>query len=510
MAVSETTAPAAVAAPEHLERDAIGLGRVVAYTAGFIGPAASIALGLVAAFSFAGSATPFVVLLAFLGALFATNSVAQLARKFPSAGSLYTYNARTLGRPAGFVSGWMLVFAYFIFVPAGIGAVGTFFSQFLNDAFSWHVNENVLLVIFLIGVCLLAYRGIAASATVDLVVLAIEMLIILALAVTILGKGGPGLGGLKPFDPSNTLNGKFSDITLAMVYTVVIFTGFESGAVLGEETRNPRRNVPRGILGAVTMVGLFYLFVAYSEVHGAKDMTKFAADPNQLSTLTNQYWSSSEAWIIDLAVALSTLAYVVAAFNAAVRLAYAMGREGMMPRSLGKLSRYRTPHVAIFGVGVLSLAIGLPVSISQGGFLTFAYIGGIAGLVMIVSYILVSAGVIFAFRTRFLQEFNPFTHLLLPFLAIAVFAVPLVGNFYPKPAYPFNILPYIAVGWCLLGVVVALWLRRNRPELLGRIGNVFLIEGPEPPSTSQVELPTRIDDPSTPTGVPPGAAPAGP
>ena len=59
MAVSESVV--ATAAPQQLERDAIGLSRVVGYTAGFIGPAASIALGLVAAFSFAGSATPFVV-----------------------------------------------------------------------------------------------------------------------------------------------------------------------------------------------------------------------------------------------------------------------------------------------------------------------------------------------------------------------------------------------------------------------------------------------------------------
>jgi amino acid transporter len=508
MAVSETTAPPAAAA--HLERDAIGLGRVVAYTAGFIGPAASIALGLVAAFSFAGSATPFVVLFAFLGALFASNSVAQLAKKFPSAGSMYTYNASTLGRPAGFVSGWMLVFAYFIFVPAGIGAVGTFFSQFLSDAFSWHVDENILLVFFLVFVCVLAYRGIAASATVDLIVLAIEMIIILALAATILVKGGPGLGGLKPFDPSNTLNGKFSDITLAMVYTVVIFTGFEAGAVLGEETRNPRRNVPRGILGAVAMVGLFYLFTSYAEVHGAKDIARFAVDPNQLSTLTNTYWSSGQAWIIDLAVALSTLAYVVAAFNAAVRLAYAMGRESMLPRHLSGLSRYRTPHVAILVIGLLSLAIGLPVSLSQGGFLTFAYIGGIAGLVMIVSYILVSAGVIYAFRTRFVSEFNPVTHVLFPLLAIGIFAIPLVGNFYPKPAYPFNILPFIAVGWVVLGVFVGYWISKRRPEVLARIGKVFLIEEGEPPTLSQIELPTRIEEePPLSVPGPSGGAPSG-
>ena len=112
------------------------------------------------------------------------------------------------------------------------------------------------------------------------------MLVILALAFTILGKGGPGLGGLQPFNPANTLNGKFSDITLAMVYTVVIFTGFESAAVLGEESRNPRRTVPRGIFGAVIIVGLFYLIVSYAESQGvaAKNMAAFAANPASSTT----------------------------------------------------------------------------------------------------------------------------------------------------------------------------------------------------------------------------------
>jgi amino acid permease len=102
----------------QLQRDAIGLPRVIAFTGAFIGPAASIALGLVAAFSFAGFATPFVVLLAFLGALFASNSVSQMAQRLPSAGGLYTYNAVSLGRPAGFVTGWMMAFAYILWVPA--------------------------------------------------------------------------------------------------------------------------------------------------------------------------------------------------------------------------------------------------------------------------------------------------------------------------------------------------------------------------------------------------------
>lgn len=491
----------ASAVHQQLERDAVGQSRVIAYTGAFMGPAASIALGLVAAFSFAGSATPFVVLLAMIGALCASNSVAQLAQRLPSAGSLYTYNAATLGKRAGFVSGWMMTFAYVLWVPAGIGATGLFFSQFFHDAFGWSINANVLAVIVLGIVALIAFRGIATSAAVDLIVLVIEMLVIVALAVTILGKGGPGLHGLAPFNPSNTLNGKFSDITLAMVYTVVIFTGFESAAVLGEESRNPRRTIPRGIFGAVIIVGLFYLFVSYSESQGVatRNMAAFAANPNELSYLSHIFWSGSITWLIDLVVALSTMAFVLAAFNAAVRLGYAMGRESMLPRQFASLSRYKTPHVAVAAVTILSLAIGLPVAIHNGGFLAFAYIGALSGLALIILFISVSVGVIVGFRRQFKADFNPFLHVVLPIVGILTFGIPLVGTFYPVPAAPYDYLPYITVGWLAIGIVIALWLGARRSDALNRIGRVFLAEGPEQPYPSAIPPDTRVEGGVAPT-----------
>jgi amino acid transporter len=483
-----------VEAPQELHKDSIGPGRVIAFTAAFMGPAASIALGLVAAISFAGFATPFVVLLSFIGALLAANSVAQLSRKLPSAGSFFTYNASILGPKAGFVSGWIMVFAYVLWVPSGIGAVGTFTSAFFDDAFGWGIDENILLVIVLVLVALLAFRGIATSTAVDVIVLIIEVGVIVALAATILVKGGPGPSGVDLFDPGNTLNGKFSDITLGMVYTVVIFTGFESGAVLGEETRNPRRNIPRGIFGAVILVGVFYLFVSYAELHGvaAGDIGAFTTNPSQLGLLTDQYWSSSLRWLIDLVIALSTLGFVIAAFNAAVRLAFAMGRERMLPGDLAKLSRYGTPTYAVIAIAVLGLVIGLPVALSQGGFLAFAYIGAVAGISLIILFISVSVTTIVAFLGRYRSDFNPITHLVFPVGAILIFGIPLVGTFYPRPAAPFSWLPFVAIGWLVLGVIVAFWLASNRSEMLSRIGKVFVDEGPEQPYPSAIPPETVI------------------
>ena len=159
------------------------------------------------------------------------------------------------------------------------------------------------------------------------------------------------------------------------------------------------------------------------------------------------FWSSSVTWIIDLVVALSTMAFVLAAFNAAVRLLYAMGREHMLPHQ-------PSPPVALQDAAcrgrrgdVLALAIGLPISIHNGGFLAFAYIGALSGLALIILFISVSVGVIVAFRRQYKADFNPFLHVVLPILGIITFGIPLVGTFYPVPAAPYNYFPYITLGW---------------------------------------------------------------
>jgi amino acid transporter len=466
---------AVTSAPGELAHDSIGLGRVIGFTAGFIGPAASIVLGLVVTFSITGFATPFVVLVALIGALLTGASISEFARRTPSAGGLYTYNVRGLGHPGGFITGWLLFFAYMVYVPGGVGASASFFSSFFHDAFSVNVSENVFFFVVLAVVAGLAYRGISASSEVDLTLLAIEVLVILALAITILGNSGHHLT-FSSFDPAKSLHGRFSDLTLGMVFTAVIFGGFEAAAVLGEESRDARRIIPRGIFGSLILVGAFYLIVSFAETQGVgfAGMPKFAASTTQLQDLTSRFWSSGVLWIIDLVVALSTLGFTIAVFNSCVRYLFAMGRESMLPPVFARTGRYRTPDVAIGTVTVFTLAVGVPMLLTVGGFNIFAYLGTIAGLCVIIAYMLVNLALIIAFRTKDRAEFKPVRHLLVPLGGMAIFAFPLVGTFYPKPAYPFDILPYIALGWLVLGIGVVAWLARTRPATLANTGKIFI------------------------------------
>ena len=103
---------------------------------------------------------------------------------------LYTYNSRGLGQTGGFLTGWMMVFAYALYVPAGISLTSAYASQLVADTLHVTIGGWVLFLVILGAVVLVAYLGIRTSSSADLVLVAGEVAVIAALAITILVKIG--------------------------------------------------------------------------------------------------------------------------------------------------------------------------------------------------------------------------------------------------------------------------------------------------------------------------------
>jgi amino acid transporter len=113
------------------------------------------------------------VLITFAASLCCALSIAEFARRVPSAGWAYTYNSRGLGRTAGFLTGWMMIFGYALFVPAGIALTSMYASHLLSDdVFHATVSPSTLFVVIVAAVALVAYLGIGTSASVDLLMVA--------------------------------------------------------------------------------------------------------------------------------------------------------------------------------------------------------------------------------------------------------------------------------------------------------------------------------------------------
>src|SRR5271165_5098883 len=461
--------------PRELAHGAIGSGRAIAFGVSNVAPSGAVVGGLVIVIGYAGFAAPLVVLIALVASLCCAVSIAEFARRLPSAGSLYTYNSRGLGRTGGFLTGWMMVFAYALYVPAGISLTSAYASQLVADTLHVTIGGWVLFLVILGAVVLVAYLGIRTSSSVDLVLVAGEVAVIAALAITILVKIGPAHYSIAVLSPVSSPNGQLADITDAMIYGITAFAGFEAAAALGEEARNARRSIPVSIIGVVIVAGIFYLLVVCAETFGVgrRGISSFARQPSPLGYLTSQYWSPSALWTIDLVVVLTGLGFAVAVVNAAIRVLFAMGREQALPASLARLSSRQTPAVSIGCVAVLALALGLPLTYADGGTRTFGYLAGAGGLSIVLIYLAVNIAAIRAFRTEFRAEFRLWRHLLVPATAAVLFLFPLWGILHPRARTLVDWLPFAALGWLCLGVIAVGVLRARRPASFETLGRVF-------------------------------------
>ena len=168
----------------------IGSGRVIAFGVSSVAPAGSVVGGLFILVSYAGFASPLVVVIAFVASLCCASSIAEFARRLPSAGSLYTYNSRGLGGVAGFLTGWMMIAAYSLYAPAAVALTSAYASALVATAVHVTIAPWVLFLVIVAAVVLVAYLGIAISSAVDLILAVGEVSVIGVLAITILVKTG--------------------------------------------------------------------------------------------------------------------------------------------------------------------------------------------------------------------------------------------------------------------------------------------------------------------------------
>ena len=347
----------------------------------------------------------------------------------------------------------MMIFAYALYVPAGMSLTSAYASQLVSDVLHVTIDGWVLFLVILGAVVLVAYLGIATSSSVDLVLVAGEVAVIAALAITILVKIGAAHYSVAVLSPASSPNGQLTDITDAMIYGITAFAGFEAAAALGEEARNTRRSIPASTIGVVIVAGVFYLLVIVAEMFGAgrDGIRGFALQGNPLGHLTSRYWSPSALWAIDLVVVLTGLGFVIASLNAAIRVLFAMGRERVLPGSLARLSSRHTPAVSIGCVAVLTLVLGLPLTYVYGGARTFGYLAGAGGLSVVLIYLAVNVAAIRAFRTEFRDEFRLGRHLLVPATAAVLFLFPLWGILHPRARTLVDLLPVRSARMALPG-----------------------------------------------------------
>ncbi len=463
-----------------LRRDAIDWKQVAILSIAGCGPASVIALNLQFMGAFAGSALVLAFVIVWPGVLLLVNTFAEFSKRLPTSGGLYTWNSRAWGKQVGFVYGWTFIGAYMVFSAAGFAVFGGWVEQWLDTQFGLNVPWWVFTAAALTYVTILAYLGISQSLHAALTLLAIEVVVLLALALYIVFTGptdGSSLG-VEPFTPGAAGALGWGGIGLAMTYAVLSHVGIEEGSTLGQEVKDPRRGIPRGLWVAAVLVPIFYILVSYAMVYGygINDMVAFGEDPAPLQTIAANYWGEFGLTIVVIATLSSILAFSQTAFIAGARVLYTLGREGVLPGWLGGVSHRSTPHRAIFVMGAVSIGLGVPLAFAVGPFNVWGYFGFLISIAFLVSYIFTNAGMIRFMRS--IGEFHWFRHGVLGAAGSLIFLYPLYKTVWPLQDGIYGVLPFVYLGWIVLGLVFLAYTKSRRPEALDAIGT-SLAEGDE-------------------------------
>ena len=347
---------------------------------------------------------------------------AEVASAVPVSGSAYSYAMITLGEFPAYVIGWCLVLEY------GVGGAATavgwseYFNEFLQDAFGWHLPDSLsngpmgdgaqgwinLPAVILVAVCgFLLVRGVRDSARVNAVLVIVKLGVLIFFVV--IAVSGFTASKFHPFAPHG-----FAGVAASLPPVLFTFLGLDVVSTASEEVKDPRRTIPRAIIGALLIVTLVYLAVAGAAL-GAQYWTVFdgqeAGLAKILTLVTN---STTPAIVLALGAVISVFSVTLANIYGQTRILFAMGRDGLLPQMFRKVNRRTlSPNGCVTVTCVIIAALAGTTPITK--------LWDLVSIGTIAAFIAVSAAVIVLRRSRpdlsrgFKVPFYPLT----PILSIA-------------------------------------------------------------------------------------------
>ncbi|RUP32726.1 MAG: amino acid permease [Mycolicibacterium sp.] len=377
---------------------------------------------------------------------------AEFASTVPVAGSAYTYAYATFGELVAWIIGWDLILEFAL----AVSVVAKGWSQYLGEVLGGAVSPvlhlgsvkfdwGALVIIAIVGVLLAT--GTKLSSRVSAVAVAIKLAVIVLILVV--GATYFKASNLTPFIPAAEPSAKADGVHQSMLAWLTgtggtsfgwlglltaasiaffAFIGFDVVATAAEETRNPQRDVPRGIFGALAIVTVCYVAVSFV----LTGMVSYTQLQGENATLATAFALHGDTWaknIISIGALAGLSTVVMVMFLGQTRVLFAMSRDGLLPKRLSHTGKHGTPVRLTVIVGVVCAVLA--------AFVDFGTLAGMVNIGTLVAFILVAIGVPILRRTR-------------PDLKRG-FRVPFV------PVVP--ILAALSCLWLMLNLEVETWLR---------------------------------------------------
>ena len=489
-ATPRASAPAhADGGDNQLRRNALGLPSALAISLAFISPTIGVIFISSLIAGKAGISSPFVFIIGTLGIALMASTLAQFTRRITSAGTFYKFICQSFGTSTAFVAGMVLLLAYTLQSPLNTNLFGGFVSQTLATDFGIHIAWWILMIVIVVAVGALAWYSVHTSMRFDLAFVIAEVTIAGILLLLILFKGGDHGQVPTAFLPTHSPSG-FGGLGEAFVFIVLAFFGFESSTTVAEEVRKPRRNLPIALIGSVVLTGLWFTFAMYAIVvgYGSRHVSQIASATAPLHDLAVRYIGGWYGNLVDLAAVSAIIAVLLAIHTANFRVLYALGRDGALPRPLGRTHpKYKTPHIAIIAYSIFTLVIGMAAGFGWGPVPSFGDLGYLSSLAILPVYIGANVALPFFIYRRYRDEFSVVVHVVFPVLSSAIFLVAIYLSLHPYPASaPTNIFPWVLLGFIAASIATAWTLRRRGSPVLEKLGSVLFMEAQATPEAVDV------------------------
>lgn len=441
------------ASPQALQPGVLGVGATVVQSIAGMYPSASMAFLPLFVFLSAGSLTWATFLLAalLLGCVAYCGMV--YAKRLASPGSVYVYVAQGSGAAGGYMAATAILWGYVVLAAAIVPFAAIYIGVLASDLGMSGLSVPVETVLGVIWVVILplatAIVGIRFSARLTTFFELFSVAVIIAICAAALLHRGTLI------DASQFHFGSTKDIFLGLPLALAAYTGWESAAALGRESKDPLRAIPRALFVSVATVGLYYVVVSYIQVL-AFEGTKggLASTSSPLPAMATVAGVGGLGTVITAGILISGFAGNTIFINAAARIVYSMAEDGAWPKPLARLGGRATPVNAIVLIG-LAMATYPLISglLNHSPVESTAVLSTLGAFGFMVAYALVAVTAPVYVR-RLGQRVSPVLLVFAPIgtagLVFVILANWLPPPFLPALKYPYTILPYIFFGWLLL------------------------------------------------------------
>jgi len=479
---------------DRLKPNAIGLWGVVFIAVTGAAPISAMLFNVPFAVGFGtGLYTPAAFLFAtIILTIFSVGYVA-MAKKIRATGGFYTFISHGLGRELGLAAGLTGALAYALFEVSLLGGFAFFAATNFNDWFGWEIPWVAFALFAAALISILCYFDVELSVKVLGFALIGEVIILAIFDLVVFGDGG-GSDGIQ-FESLNVF--KLTDPGVGLAAGVGLFmafwswVGFEAAPNYAEESKDPQKIIPRATLISVVALGIGYVITSLAFVSAFPEATlvKDAQNPDgPFFLVMEQYGTEWLKTLMQVLILTGSFACAMAFHNVTMRYFYALGREGILPKSFGRTHpTHKSPYIASLAQTGFAVAIVLAWGIAAGfafadandtAYVRIYVMMAVQGVVWLMTIQAVCALAVILWHRRHKHPDSWVIVTLCPIIAIAgqVFALYLlfanIDVLAGTIGYVDLIAPIAVVG--VVGALVyAFALKRSNPKKFDTIGRMI-------------------------------------